>query len=51
VSGRKETYARLSGGASATLTGNFSVDAFVSTTFGRNGGQETGGQLGVKAAF
>ena len=51
VSPHKETYARLSGGASATLTGNFSVDAFVSTTFGRNGGQETGGQLGVKAAF
>ena len=51
VSRSKETYARLSGGASATLTGNFSVDAFVSTTLGRNRGQETGGQVGVKAAF
>jgi outer membrane autotransporter protein len=51
VSRTKETYGRLSGGATATLTGNFSVDAFVSTTFGRNGGQETGGQVGIKAAF
>jgi outer membrane lipase/esterase len=51
VSRSKETYARLSGGASATLTGNFSVDAFVSTTLGRNRGQETGGQVGIKAAF
>jgi len=51
VSRGKETYARLSGGANATLTGNFSVDAFVSTTMGRNHGQETSGQVGVKAAF
>jgi uncharacterized protein YhjY with autotransporter beta-barrel domain/phospholipase/lecithinase/hemolysin len=51
VSRRKETYARLAGGASASLTGGFSVDASVSTTFGRDHGQETSGQLGVKAAF
>ena len=51
VSRDKETYARLSVGANATLTGAFSLDAFVSTTFGRNHGQETSGQVGVKAAF
>jgi len=51
VPGDKQTYARLSGGASASLTSALSIDAFVSTTLGRNHGQVTGGNLGVKARF
>ena len=47
----KETYGRLSGGASADLFGGLSIDAFVSTTLGRNHGQELGGNIGVKARF
>jgi uncharacterized protein YhjY with autotransporter beta-barrel domain/phospholipase/lecithinase/hemolysin len=47
----KDTYGRLSGGASASLGGTISVDAFVSTTLGRDGGQEVGGNVGVKAKF
>jgi outer membrane lipase/esterase len=46
----KETYARISGGGSANL-GRVSVDAFVTTTLGRDYGNEVGGQLGVKARF
>ena len=51
VQRRKETYGRLAGGASADLWRQFSVDAFVSTTLGRNHGQEVGGKIGVKARF
>ncbi len=51
VSRGKDTYGRFSAGANASIVGNLSVDAFVSTTFGRNHGQETSGQVGVKAAF
>ncbi|WP_341631624.1 autotransporter domain-containing protein [Sphingomonas agri] len=51
VRGRKETYGRLSGGASASLASSLSVDAFATTTLGRNHGQEVGAQAGVKAAF
>jgi outer membrane lipase/esterase len=51
VGRHKDTYGRLSGGASANLTGGLSIDAFVSTTLGRDHGNETGGQLGVKARF
>jgi len=47
----KETYGRLAGGASADLIGGVSVDAFVSTTLGRDHGQELGGNIGVKARF
>ena len=47
----KETYARLSGGASAALFGAISLDAFATTTLGRNNGQEVGGQIGLKARF
>ena len=47
----KETYGRVSGGASADLFSGVSVDAFVSTTLGRNHGQEVGGNLGLKARF
>jgi outer membrane lipase/esterase len=47
----KETYARLSGGMSANVVGGLSIDATASTTFGRNHGQEIGGQVGLKARF
>jgi len=51
VRGRKETYVRLAGGASASLASGLSIDAFATTTLGRNHGQEVGAQVGVKAAF
>jgi len=51
VSRSKETYGRVSGGASAMVTPGLSLDAFVSSTLSRNHGQETGGQVGIKAAF
>ena len=51
VDGRQETYGRIAGGASANITGGVSVDAFATTTLGRNHGQEVGAQVGVKAAF
>jgi outer membrane autotransporter protein len=47
----KETYARAAVGASATLMGGVSVDAAATTTFGRDGGQEMGGHVGVRASF
>ena len=47
----KKTYARLLAGGSANVIGGVSVDASVSTTFGRNGGQETSGNVGLKARF
>lgn len=47
----KDTYGRLSGGATASLARGVSLDAFVSTTLGRDGGNETGGSIGVKAKF
>ncbi|NUS20631.1 MAG: autotransporter domain-containing esterase, partial [Mesorhizobium sp.] len=47
----KETYGRFSAGGNANITGGVSVDAFVSTTFGRDHGNEVGGQVGVKARF
>ena len=45
------TYGRLSGGASADLVHGLSIDAFISTTIGKDHGQEVGGNLGLKAAF
>jgi phospholipase/lecithinase/hemolysin/uncharacterized protein YhjY with autotransporter beta-barrel domain len=51
VTGDKQTYGRLAGGASADLGSGFSIDVFGSTTLGRDHGQEMGGQLGVKAHF
>jgi outer membrane lipase/esterase len=47
----KDTYGRVSGGASADLSGALSLDAVISTTFGRNDGQESSAQVGVKARF
>src|SRR6185437_6126712 len=40
VSRTKGTYGRASFGAAATLGGGLSVDSALTTTFGRNGGQE-----------
>jgi outer membrane lipase/esterase len=51
VSSGKETYGRIAGGASADIGSGFSIDAYGTTTLGRNGGQELGGQVGVKARF
>ena len=47
----KGTYARASVGMAATLMGGVSVDAAVTTTLGRDGGQEMGGHVGVRASF
>ena len=47
----KDTYARISGGASASLSTGVSLDATFSTTVSRDDGQEVSGQLGVKARF
>jgi uncharacterized protein YhjY with autotransporter beta-barrel domain/phospholipase/lecithinase/hemolysin len=51
VPGRKQTYGRLAGGASANLIGGISVDAAASTTLSRKGGNEVSGQIGLKARF
>jgi outer membrane lipase/esterase len=45
----KETYGRVSGGASANLVGGLSIDAAVSTTLGRDHGQELGAQPALSA--
>jgi outer membrane autotransporter protein len=50
VPGRKQTYGRLSGGANVNI-GSLSLDASATTTLSRKGGQEIGGQLGLKANF
>jgi len=47
----KETYGRVAGGATADLGGNISIDAYASTTLGRDHGEEMGGNLGVKVRF
>jgi uncharacterized protein YhjY with autotransporter beta-barrel domain len=51
VGGKKETYGRIAGGASASINGGLTVDAFATTTLGRNHGQEVDANVGVKAAF
>jgi outer membrane lipase/esterase len=51
VTRRKDTYARISGGASATLWGSATIDAALTSTVGRNSGQEFGAQFGVRAKF
>jgi len=47
----KETYGRFTAGGSASIMGGVSIDASVSTTFGRDYGEEVGGNVGVKARF
>jgi uncharacterized protein YhjY with autotransporter beta-barrel domain len=51
VSGQKQTYGRISGGAFANIGNMLSVDLAASTTLSRKGGNELGGHLGVKARF
>jgi uncharacterized protein YhjY with autotransporter beta-barrel domain len=51
VSRDKDTYARASFGAAATLWGAVSLDAAVTSTLGRDGGQEIGSHVGVRASF
>jgi outer membrane autotransporter protein len=51
VDGSRETYGRLSGGASAALFGNMSVNAAVTATFGQNSGDELGAHIGLRAGF
>jgi uncharacterized protein YhjY with autotransporter beta-barrel domain/phospholipase/lecithinase/hemolysin len=51
VSRGKDTYARASFGAAATLWGGMSLDSAVTSTLGRDGGQEIGAHVGVRANF
>jgi outer membrane lipase/esterase len=51
VSRDKDTYGRAAFGAAATLWGGTSIDAAVTATAGRKGGQETGAHVGVRANF
>ena len=47
----KETYGRVTGGATAEVTGGLSIDASASSTLGRKGSEEMGGQLSVRMRF
>ena len=47
----KDTYARATFGAAATLWGGTSLDSAVSSTLGRDGGQEIGAHVGLRASF
>jgi uncharacterized protein YhjY with autotransporter beta-barrel domain len=51
VDGSRETYGRLSGGASAALFGTMSINAAVTATFGQNSGDELGAHIGLRAGF
>ena len=51
VEGRKQTYGRLSAGAAASIFTGTSINAAVSATMGRDGGEELGAQLGVRMGF
>ena len=51
VTGDKQTYGRGSIGASADVWRGIGINVSASSTFGRDGGQEVSGQLGVKAQF
>jgi len=51
VSRNKQTYGRASLGAAATLWGNTSLDAAVTTSLARDGGPDLGGHLGLRASF
>ncbi|MFL6775407.1 MAG: autotransporter domain-containing protein [Sphingomicrobium sp.] len=47
----KETYGRFTAGGSANVFGEVNIDASVSTTFGRDFGEEVSGNVGVNARF
>jgi uncharacterized protein YhjY with autotransporter beta-barrel domain len=51
VTGHKETYGRASLGAAATLVGNTSLDMAVTTSIARDGGQDLGAHVGLRASF
>ncbi len=51
VDGDKQTYGRLSAGAAASILTGTSIDAAVSSTIGRDGGQELGAHLGLRIGF
>jgi outer membrane autotransporter protein len=51
VSRGKDTYGRVSGGATANVSNALSFDVTMSTTVSRKGGAETSAQLGLKARF
>lgn len=51
VSRHKGTYARASFGGAATILGSTSLDAALSTTVGRHGGEELGAHVGVRTSF
>ena len=48
---RKGTYGRASFGGAATIFGGTSLDAALSTTLGRSGGEEIGAHVGVRTSF
>ena len=47
----KETYARVTAGIGASVTSGFGIDGTISTTFGRNGGQEVSANVGANVRF
>ncbi len=47
----KETYGRITGGATADVSGNLSIDASASSTLARSGSEEMGGQLSARMRF
>jgi outer membrane lipase/esterase len=51
VRNHRDTYARASAGGSANITAGVSIDAAMSSTLGRDAGQEVSAQLGLKARF
>jgi outer membrane autotransporter protein len=51
VAGSKDTYGRISGGASAGLWGGLSLNVALSATVGQDSGDELGAHVGLKAGF
>lgn len=51
IDGDKQTYGRVSAGAAAQLFTAISLNAAVSSTLGRDGGNELGAQLGLRVGF
>lgn len=51
IGGKKQTYGRISGGASVQLARQVSMNLTASSTVRRKHGDEAGAQLGLKAAF
>jgi uncharacterized protein YhjY with autotransporter beta-barrel domain/phospholipase/lecithinase/hemolysin len=51
VSGRKETYGRVTIGASVDVFSGIGINVSGSSTFGHDGGEEVSGRVGLKAGF